>query len=148
MRSRLNCQRDSAAGFLIEDEVSTGFCGSKFLNPRLRVAASAKVPDSSKKANLEIPVFDVKLFLDSAGLGRKVARFRAKETVFTQGDPAKQVMYIQDGGAKLTVVNESRQRSGCGNPWTGRFSWGRVPCRPVQLPGDRDHNSTYQRAGH
>jgi len=28
----LNSQRDSAAGFLIEDEVFTGFCGSKFLN--------------------------------------------------------------------------------------------------------------------
>jgi len=71
------------------------------------VAASAKVPDSLKKANSEIPVFDVTLFLDSAGLGRKVAKFRGKETVFTQGDPAKQVMYIQEGGAKLTVVNES-----------------------------------------
>jgi CRP/FNR family cyclic AMP-dependent transcriptional regulator len=49
----------------------------------------------------------VKLFLDSAGLGRKVAKLRAKETVFTQGDPAKQVMYSQEGCAKLTVVNES-----------------------------------------
>ena len=52
-------------------------------------------------------MFDVKLFLDSAGLGRKVAKFRAKETIITQGDPAKQVMYIQEGGSKLTVVNES-----------------------------------------
>jgi hypothetical protein len=33
----LNSQRDSAAGFLIEDEVLTGFCGFKFLSPRLRV---------------------------------------------------------------------------------------------------------------
>ena len=33
----LNYQRDSVAGFLIEDDVFTGFCGSKFLNPRLRV---------------------------------------------------------------------------------------------------------------
>ena len=33
----LNCQRDSVAGFRIEDDVFTGFCGSKFLNPRLRV---------------------------------------------------------------------------------------------------------------
>ena len=69
--------------------------------------ASAKVPDSLKKANLEIPVFDVKLFLDSAGLGRKVAKFRAKETVFAQGDPAKNVMYIQEGGVKLSVVNQT-----------------------------------------
>jgi hypothetical protein len=45
-------------------------------------AAPAKVPASFKKTNLEIPVFDVKLFLDSAGLGRKVVKFRGKETVF------------------------------------------------------------------
>jgi CRP/FNR family transcriptional regulator, cyclic AMP receptor protein len=47
----------------------------------------------------------VKLFLDSAGLGRVVRKFRGKETVFAQGDPAKNVMYIQEGGVKLTVVN-------------------------------------------
>jgi CRP-like cAMP-binding protein len=70
-------------------------------------AVLSKVTPSFKKANSGIPVFDVKLFLDSAGLGRKVVKFRGKETVFTQGDPAKQVMYIQEGGAKLTVVNES-----------------------------------------
>ena len=71
------------------------------------MAASPKVPRSLKKVNPKIPVFDVKLFLDSAGLGRKVANFRAKETVFVQGDPAIQVMYIQAGGAKLTVVNKT-----------------------------------------
>jgi CRP/FNR family cyclic AMP-dependent transcriptional regulator len=49
----------------------------------------------------------VKLFLDSTGLGRKVGKFRGKETVFAQGDPAKNVMYIQEGGVKLTVVNEA-----------------------------------------
>ena len=71
------------------------------------MATSAKVPRALKKVNPKIPVFDVKLFLDSAGLGRKVAKFRAKETVFVQGDPAIQVMYIQEGGAKLTVVNKT-----------------------------------------
>ena len=49
----------------------------------------------------------MKLFLDSAGLGRKVDKFRGKETIFAQGDPAKNVMYIQEGGVKLTVVNET-----------------------------------------
>jgi CRP/FNR family transcriptional regulator, cyclic AMP receptor protein len=48
----------------------------------------------------------VKLFLDSVGLGRNVKKFRGKETVFAQGDPAKNVMYIQEGGVRLTVVNE------------------------------------------
>jgi CRP/FNR family transcriptional regulator, cyclic AMP receptor protein len=68
---------------------------------------SVKVPRSLKKANSERPAFDVKLFLDSAGVGRKVAKFRRKETVFTQGDPARTVMYIQEGSVKVTVVNES-----------------------------------------
>jgi CRP-like cAMP-binding protein len=70
---------------------------------RRRVPAS--VFRSTKKANLSIAAFDVKWFLDSAGLGRKVAKFRAQETVLSQGDIAKNVMYIQEGGVKLTVVS-------------------------------------------
>lgn len=50
--------------------------------------------------------FDAQLFLDSTGLGRKIDKFRRKGTVFTQGDPANNVMYIQVGGVKLTAVNE------------------------------------------
>jgi len=62
---------------------------------------------SHKKASVRSPEFDVKLFLDSAGLGRKVVKFERKETVFSQGDPAKNVMYIREGGVKLTVVHET-----------------------------------------
>jgi CRP-like cAMP-binding protein len=47
----------------------------------------------------------VRLFLDSTGLGRKVSKFQAKETVFAQGNPATNVIYIQEGAVKLTVVN-------------------------------------------
>ena len=46
-------------------------------------------------------------FLESAGLGRTIRKFRGKETIFAQGDTAKNVMYIQEGGVKLTVVNET-----------------------------------------
>jgi CRP/FNR family cyclic AMP-dependent transcriptional regulator len=31
--------------------------------------------------------------------------FRKKETLYSQGDPAKNVLYIRDGGVKLSVVN-------------------------------------------
>ena len=34
-------------------------------------------------------------------------KFRGKDTAFAQGDPAKSVMYIQEGGVKLTVVSET-----------------------------------------
>src|SRR5580704_13936851 len=66
-----------------------------------------QAPRAPQKANSRSSAFDLKLFLDSAGLGRKVSKFQTKETIFAQGDPAKNVMYIQDGGVRLTVVNES-----------------------------------------
>jgi CRP/FNR family cyclic AMP-dependent transcriptional regulator len=62
---------------------------------------------SRKKVSLGSPAFDVKSFLESTGLGRRVVKFEKKETVCAQGDHAKNVMYIQEGGVKLTVVNES-----------------------------------------
>jgi CRP/FNR family cyclic AMP-dependent transcriptional regulator len=50
--------------------------------------------------------FDVQAFLDSAGVARKVNEFKRAEVVYAQGDAAPSVMYIQEGGVKLTVVNE------------------------------------------
>jgi CRP/FNR family transcriptional regulator, cyclic AMP receptor protein len=68
-----------------------------------RVPSKARRPP--RRAISRSPAFDLPLFLDSAGLGRKVVEFRRKETVVAQGDPAKNVMYIQEGGVKLAVVN-------------------------------------------
>jgi CRP/FNR family transcriptional regulator, cyclic AMP receptor protein len=68
---------------------------------------TAGVSPSPRKANPRVPAFDTKLFLGSAGLGRRMAKFGSKETVFAQGNPATSVMFIQEGGVKLSVVNES-----------------------------------------
>jgi CRP/FNR family cyclic AMP-dependent transcriptional regulator len=51
--------------------------------------------------------FDAQTFLDSAGIQRKVVEYPKKAAIFGQGDPATHVMYIQKGGVKLSVVNES-----------------------------------------
>jgi CRP-like cAMP-binding protein len=51
--------------------------------------------------------FDVQTFLDSAGLSRKVVEFRRRQTIYTQGDPSKNVLHIQQGTVKLCVVNET-----------------------------------------
>ena len=56
---------------------------------------------------LKAPVFDAQAFLDSAGVARKVTDFRNKGTIFSQGDPAKNVLYIQKGAVRLSVVNET-----------------------------------------
>jgi CRP/FNR family cyclic AMP-dependent transcriptional regulator len=66
-----------------------------------------KVPASSRKIkSKEKLTFDAQAFLDSAGVAKKVAEFRRKETIFSQGDPSKNVLYLQKGGVKLSVVNE------------------------------------------
>jgi CRP/FNR family cyclic AMP-dependent transcriptional regulator len=51
--------------------------------------------------------FDAQLFLQSVGASRRVEEFRNKQAIFSQGEPADSVMYIQKGSVKLTVVNES-----------------------------------------
>jgi CRP/FNR family cyclic AMP-dependent transcriptional regulator len=50
--------------------------------------------------------FDAQAFLDSAGVARKVMEYRSSQKIYSQGDPAKGVKYIQKGGVKLSVVNE------------------------------------------
>src|SRR5271155_61952 len=52
-------------------------------------------------------VFDPQVFLDTAGVSRKITQYRRNESVYTQGDGAESVMYVQQGGVKLTVVNGS-----------------------------------------
>ena len=66
------------------------------------MAAAVKKPQTAKA-----PVFDAQAFLDSAGVARKVTEFKKKEAIFSQGDPAKNVLYIQKGAVRLSVVNES-----------------------------------------
>jgi CRP/FNR family cyclic AMP-dependent transcriptional regulator len=56
--------------------------------------------------NVKVPVFDAKGFLHSAGVSRKVAEYRGTEAIYSQGDAARNVLYIQKGGVKLSVVNE------------------------------------------
>lgn len=49
--------------------------------------------------------FDVQRFLASAGVARRVARFAAAATIYTQGDRATSVWYVQSGRVKLSVVS-------------------------------------------
>ena len=50
--------------------------------------------------------FNPQVYLDSVGASRKVGEFRKKQLIFSQGDVADSVIYIQKGSVKLTVVNE------------------------------------------
>jgi CRP/FNR family transcriptional regulator, cyclic AMP receptor protein len=51
--------------------------------------------------------FDAQAFLESVGTSRRIVEFRRQQIIFSQGDAADSVMYVQRGGVKFTVVNES-----------------------------------------
>ena len=52
------------------------------------------------------PSFNPKSFLAKVGEGRSIGEYRKDQTVFSQGDPADTVFYIQKGKVKVTVVSE------------------------------------------
>src|SRR5579872_3808611 len=52
------------------------------------------------------PSFDPKAFLAKVGDGHGVNKYRKDQVIFSQGDPADAVFYVQKGKVKLTVVSE------------------------------------------
>jgi CRP/FNR family transcriptional regulator, cyclic AMP receptor protein len=49
------------------------------------------------------PVFEPEVFLARNGLGRKIIDLEKQQTIFSQGDAANAIFYIQKGKIKLTV---------------------------------------------
>ncbi len=49
--------------------------------------------------------FDAEAYLESTGPARTVVKYRRGEVVFAQGDPAKDVRYIQKGAIKISVLS-------------------------------------------
>jgi CRP-like cAMP-binding protein len=82
--------------------------------------------------------FDAQAFLDSAGVARRVKDLKKEETVYSQGDAAESVLYLQKGAVKLSVVNEVGKEAvvailgpgdffGEGCLGASPFAWGRLP---------------------
>lgn len=58
-------------------------------------------------SNRQKRAFDSNTFLATIGEGRKIMRFEKKEEIFTQGENADAVFYIQSGRVKLSVASKS-----------------------------------------
>jgi len=65
--------------------------------------------------------FDPKTFLATIGAGRKVVAFSRKQAIFTQGDAADSVFYIQEGKVRLTVVSKAGKEATLGILHAGEF---------------------------
>ena len=63
----------------------------------------------SKKARRSAPSrkFNAQEFLDSSGVKREVAKYPGRRVIFSQGDPATDVLYIQEGEVKLSVLSKT-----------------------------------------
>jgi len=65
-----------------------------------------KSPASRRRAHKQIKAFDPQAFLAKAGVGRTVLRYRPKQVIFSQGQSADAVFYIQEGRVRISVLSK------------------------------------------
>jgi len=76
---------------------------------------------SSTAANRRNREFDPNTFLAMIGDVRKMLAVPKKQTIFTQGDEADAVFYVQKGKVKLTVVSKTGKEATIGILSEGNF---------------------------
>jgi CRP/FNR family transcriptional regulator, cyclic AMP receptor protein len=69
-----------------------------------KIASSSS--SKSKRKSAQKLAFDAQAFLNSAGVSRRVVEYKKSLKVYSQGDPAGNILYILNGEIKLSVVNE------------------------------------------
>ena len=80
------------------------------------------------------PLFDPKIFLAKVGEGRTIAEYSKDQMVFSQGDPANAVFYIQKGKIKLTVVSNNGKEAIIATLGTGDFlGEGCLTAQPLRM---------------
>ena len=65
--------------------------------------------------------FDPAVFLATIGEGRKAMVFRKKQPIFSQGDSADAIFYLQTGKVRLTVVSKTGKEATIGIMSDGSF---------------------------
>ena len=73
------------------------------------------MPDKAKQA------FDAKEFLAKVGEGKTILEFGKGDVVFTQGDAADTIFYIQRGRVKVVVISEQGKEAVVGIVGPGQF---------------------------
>ncbi len=71
-----------------------------------RMPKRQPLPKRQPRGRKPIKLFDPNEFLASAGLGRSVHRYKQRQIVFSQGDTADAVYYIQEGRVRLSVLSK------------------------------------------
>jgi CRP/FNR family transcriptional regulator, cyclic AMP receptor protein len=74
-------------------------------DPR-RMPKRQPLPKRQSRGRKPIKLFDPNEFLASAGLGRTVHRYKPRQAIFSQGETADAVYYIQEGRVRLSVLSK------------------------------------------
>jgi CRP/FNR family cyclic AMP-dependent transcriptional regulator len=61
----------------------------------------------AKKKEKPTKTFDVASYLETSGVKRKIVAYRKRQTIFSQGDVSRSVLYLQTGTVKITVTSSS-----------------------------------------
>jgi CRP-like cAMP-binding protein len=61
----------------------------------------------SRAATKSVAAFNAQAFLDSSGIAKTIVDYGRGETVFSQGDACEDVLYVQTGSVKLSVLSKS-----------------------------------------
>ena len=80
-----------------------------------------RVPTRKSLAQKQIKLFDPKVFLSTGGAGRTVRHYRPRQAVFSQGDRADAVFFIQEGKVRLTVLSKQGKEATLALLGTGDF---------------------------
>ncbi len=103
-----------------------------------------------KKKSKAARPFDAGVYLESAGVKRKIVPYRKRQVIFSQGDKCSSVLYLQTGVVKITVNSSAGKEAviallepgdffgeGCISGQPLRVSTA-TAMGPVSGPGDRE----------
>jgi CRP/FNR family cyclic AMP-dependent transcriptional regulator len=69
----------------------------------------------------ETAKFDVEKYLHTAGIAKKIVSYLKGETIFSQGGPCDSVLYLQQGGVKLTIASPTGKEAVISLLYAGDF---------------------------
>ncbi len=82
---------------------------------------------TQRRAKKQTEVFDPQAFLTNAGIGRTVHSYKPKQAVFSQGERADAVFYLQEGRVRLSVLSKQGKEATIALLGAGRFPGRRMP---------------------
>ena len=79
-------------------------------------------------------LFNAQAFLNSAGLAKTIVNYARGTVIFTQGDPCHDVLYVQRGNVKLSVLSKSGREAVVAMLGAGEFfGEGCLAGQPVRM---------------